>query len=231
MNSAGVSRAVLVQHLGEFDNSYLQQVARDDPERLAAVCLVDHRSPSAASDNSRWAKTRTFRGVRFPMEVCAVAPELFATAVELELIAVLFLPDGLSDERTVDALDRLLENHRGARGVITHLGNPSVADGPEFTRHVAALAQLARHPGAFLQLSGMKMFCPYPHMELQPVVSAGYDAFGPARILWGSNYPVVGDASAYRDDLALLTGGKLPLPAEAIPAIAGENALRLWFSP
>ncbi|HUE16056.1 MAG TPA: hypothetical protein VMR25_17935, partial [Planctomycetaceae bacterium] len=37
MAAAGVSRAVLVQHLGEFDNSYIGPVVQSDPQHLAGV--------------------------------------------------------------------------------------------------------------------------------------------------------------------------------------------------
>ena len=52
MRSGGVARAVLVQHLGEYDNRYLQDVVAADPDHLAGVCMVDHQLPAA----SRWTK-------------------------------------------------------------------------------------------------------------------------------------------------------------------------------
>ena len=42
MESAGVSRVVIVQHLGEFDNSYIGDIVEAHPEKYAGVCLVDH---------------------------------------------------------------------------------------------------------------------------------------------------------------------------------------------
>ena len=50
MRSAGVGRAVLCQHLGEYDNEYLAQVVATYPATFAAVCLVNPMSPSAAAD-------------------------------------------------------------------------------------------------------------------------------------------------------------------------------------
>jgi L-fuconolactonase len=76
----------------------------------------------------------------------------------------------------------------------------------------------------------MKMFCPHPHQALWPLVGDAFTHFGPNRIAWGSNYPVVGTKDDYSADLHLLLDGKLPIPKEAIPKIAGENAQRLWFN-
>ena len=40
MSEHGVSRAVLVQHLGEYDNSYIENVVARDPDRFAGVFLI-----------------------------------------------------------------------------------------------------------------------------------------------------------------------------------------------
>ena len=65
---------------------------------------------------------------------------------------------------------------------------------------------------------------------LYPLIADSFTHFGPKRMLWGSNYPVVGTKDDYEADLHLLLDGKLPIPPDAIPKIAGENAQRLWFN-
>jgi predicted TIM-barrel fold metal-dependent hydrolase len=90
--------------------------------------------------------------------------------------------------------------------------------------------ELAQFSNVYLQLSGMKMFCPYPHEPLYPLIAQAVDAFGVNRILWGSNYPVGGPQEDYAADLRLLLDGRLPVPGEAIAKVAGENAKRLWFN-
>src|SRR4051812_46377777 len=80
MASAGVERAVLVQHMGEFDNSYIGSAVDSDPEHLAGVLLVDHKNPDAIAELERWTVTKRFRGIRMPDEAIAANPELFAAA-------------------------------------------------------------------------------------------------------------------------------------------------------
>jgi L-fuconolactonase len=75
----------------------------------------------------------------------------------------------------------------------------------------------------------MKMFCPPPHEPLHPLIERVVAAFGASRIVWGSNYPVVGSQDDYVVDLRLLLDGRLSLPHDAISQIVGENARRLWF--
>ncbi len=226
MASAGVGRAVLVQHLGEFDNSYIAGCVASAPDRLAGVCLVDHTLPDAVSQLEKLANSGCFRGVRFPVQVLIDAPDLFDTAAKLGLVLVLYAPDGMG--YVVESLNRFLDLHPGARVVLTHLGTPRMEEAPEFAGARRAF-RLARHPGVYWQLSGMKMYCPWPHEPLHPLIADAFSAFGPERILWGSNYPVVGSELDYGRDLELLTQERLPIPPDAIPAIAGGNAKRLWF--
>jgi predicted TIM-barrel fold metal-dependent hydrolase len=227
MAAAGVSRAVLVQHLGEFDNSYIGSVVAADPEHFAGVLLVDHRAADVAFDAlDRWVATRNFRGLRLTAEALLANPSLFWLNSDAELIVVLYAPQGIRP--ILPQLQEELECAPSTRLVITHLGNPALI-GSKLDASASALFELARFPNVHLQLSGMKMFCPYPHEPLYPFIEQAMVAFGPNRILWGSNYPVVGSLDDYVADLRLLLDGCLPVPADAIARIAGENARRLWF--
>jgi L-fuconolactonase len=115
------------------------------------------------------------------------------------------------------------------RLVITHLGNPSFEKG-EVAESARDVFRLAKFANIFLQISGMAQFCPFPHDDLRPLIADSFTHFGPTRLLWGSNFPVVGSKEEYAADLRLLLDGKLPIPTEAIPKVAGENAQRLWFN-
>lgn len=227
MAAAGVSRAVLVQHLGEFDNSYIGSVVESDPEHFAGVMLVDHRAADAADALERWAAGGHFQGIRLTAEAIGESPKLLSLAADLSLAIVLYAPEGIRP--AVPILEKELETAPFTRLVITHLGNPSVSKGvvADSARDVFRLARFAN---AYLQVSGMKMFDPYPHEALYPLIADAYTHFGPGRLLWGSNYPVVGSQADYEADLRLLLDGQLPIPAESIPKLAGENAARLWFN-
>ncbi|HWB13146.1 MAG TPA: amidohydrolase family protein [Pirellulales bacterium] len=226
MAAAGVSRAVLVQHLGEFDNSYLGRVAATRPERFAAVCLVDHQPADCVATLRRWVESGCFKGIRLTSEAIAARPQLADAAVEFGLTLMLYVPGGIAP--VADALERLLNRHPEARLVLSHLAQPDPAESPRFAKWGDTL-RLAAHPGVYLQLSGMKMFCPWPHEPLYPLIGQAVERFGTARLYWGSNFPVVGKTDDYLNDLSLLLDGRLPIAAEDIPAVAGGNAKRLWF--
>ena len=226
MDSAGVERAVLVQHMGEFDNSYIGQVVADDPLHLAGVCLVNHESPTCVDDLRGLKAGGHFSGVRLTTGVLSGTPHLFKAAAQLDMTIVLYAERGIAAH--VDILAAFLDRHPQACIVLTHLGLPEIADGPQFEAYQRVF-ELAQFPEVYYQISGMKMLCPYPHKPLHGLIEQAVEHFSPDRLCWGSNYPVVGDEQDYQRNLHLLLDGRLPVPADAIPAIAGRTAHRLWF--
>jgi L-fuconolactonase len=175
----------------------------------------------------RWMTSGHFQGIRLTAEAIVQSPALLSTAANLGLVIVLYAPDGIRP--IIQPLEKELQTAPFTRLVVTHLGNPKLEHG-DVTESAREVFRLAKFANVYIQLSGMKMFCPFPHEPLYPLVADAFTHFGPGRLLWGSNYPVVGTPADYLSDLRLLLDGKLPVPPEAIPKIAGENAQRLWFN-
>ena len=70
MRGAGVERAVLCQHLGEYDNSYLAGVVSRHPQTFAAVCLVDPTGADASTELAKWHATESaFRAAHLAIQV------------------------------------------------------------------------------------------------------------------------------------------------------------------
>lgn len=224
MGAAGVGRAVLCQHLGEYDNSYLAGVVAERPSTFAAVCLVDPTSPAALADLERWHATGRFRGVRLYAGWLADHELLYARAVELGLNLVIYASEGMPAAAPV--IRQFHRSHPSARIIITHLGNPSVRDGRPADQELLALADC---DGVFVQLSGLSMFCPYPHAELDELIRSTIRAFGSERMCWGSNYPVCGGAAEYARDLQHVRDGAWGLTSAEVREMTERTAARLWF--
>jgi L-fuconolactonase len=110
------------------------------------------------------------------------------------------------------------------------VGHPDPALGPHdpaFRR----LLELANHPRVFVKISGCHHFSrvAFPFDDCGPLIAAVYDVFGPARLVWGSDFPHVEAACGY--------GPGVQLPARALPRwtdadreqVMGGNALRLYW--
>ena len=102
MSETGVECAVLCQHLGQFDNSYLASLLRVEPDRFAGVALVDHRVPG-------WHETLAdvprlgFRGIRVTSEALRENPGLSQAAAAAGLHQILYAPEGIATRRSKTA--------------------------------------------------------------------------------------------------------------------------------
>lgn len=100
-------------------------------------------------------------------------------------------------------LDDAIELAAGApdtRLVLDHLGKPDIAGGGHDDWH-AGFRELAAHDNVWCKLSGLVTeadAASWTVDDLRPVVDAALAAFGPPRLLWGSDWPVVTLAATHR---------------------------------
>lgn len=224
MRRVGIDKAVLAQHLGQFDNSYIESCVRSSPETLTGVAMIDATAGSAPAALAVVVGSGSFRGLRMTGEMLVAAPAIASAAVEAGLHLVLYCPDGA--QAIAEVLPRLSAGP--GRIVITHLGSPQVADGV-MTRGPEIL-ELASDPRVLVTLSGAAMACAAPHEPLQLLVRSVVSEFGSDRVMWASNFPVTGDAAAVAADLALVQDNVWGLDPSDIEDIVGGVANRLWFA-
>ena len=225
MAEAEVERAVLCQHLGEYNNDYLATVVGEHPGRFSAVCLVDPTSPDWRHELRRLHAGGSFRGLRIATDTLDENFEFAVEAVALGLTLVVYSPEGIAG--ALAPIRRLTRERPDGALVITHLGCPRV----ENDRLVAGreILDLAAEPGVFVTLSGQSMFCDYPYTALDEFVAEVIGTFGTGRVMWGSNYPVSGDSLEYRRDLELVRSGGWGLDPLGVNQITNETAQRLWL--
>lgn len=227
MKKAQVDKAVLVQHLAEYDNSYIGDIVSKRPGHFAGVFQVDSESQQAISDLRQLADSGVFKGIRFTIETLQTRKDLWEAAVDLNLIIVLYAPDGMRYH--IEGLNTFLEANPSSKIVITHLGNPDIYESSDLKLYREVLT-LSNHNGVYFQISGLKMFCPYPHMAFRPLIEEAFDTFDNSRIVWGSNYPVIGTHDDYTKDIELYIKNIIPIPESCINGFLGDNSNSLWFS-
>lgn len=225
LNSCGVHRAVLVQHMGEFDNAYLQKAVASAPQRFAGVCLVDTTDPQCLEKLGLWHRTGCFQGLRIYVDALRSNEDLCRRAHELGMRIVVYDDQPLL--RKINLIEDFLARHPQATLVLSHLARPDMNSLPDFLDHQQVL-DLGRYPNVFYQLSGMHMISEYPYRELWDFIRRSLAAFGPQRVYWGSNFPVVGDREAYRRELEFIKD-VFPVPESARPWLLGGTALKLWW--
>jgi predicted TIM-barrel fold metal-dependent hydrolase len=125
----------------------------------------------------------------------------FSLAAELDMPVCLLIAGALEHvSRVADEFSRTIL-------VIDHLGllpfNFPIAD-PE--SEVPLLLGLARFPNVVVKMSGMISWSnePYPFRDLWPLVRSVFDAFGPERVMWGSDFTIHQPRRNYADALHFL---------------------------
>lgn len=213
------------------ETRWLLDIARQEPLVLGVVGWVDFDDPAAPE---------LLPGVAADGLV-AVRPMLQDIADPAWMLNGRFdrLYDRLSASDIVfDALVRplhlrvvemLARRHPGLPIVLDHLGKPDIA-GRAWQPWADDIAALAALPNVFCKLSGLTtQSAPADdHRLLAPYVAHALSCFTPARLIWGSDWPVVTTrttVAAWHDmTLEMLA----PLDRVARDAIHGGNAARIY---
>jgi len=229
LRSAGIDGVVLVQAAPTLaETRYLLELAETRGYVEGVVGWVDFSRPR---DLEELAGEPLLVGLR-PM-LQDLEPVEWILGVErhstLKMLSSLDIPfEALVRPAHLPVLCRLLDRHPRLRLMIDHAAKPNVA-GPlaDWRRDLALLAQHAR---VFCKLSGLVTEAPAstPRAALTPIVDTLLETFGPERLIWGSDWPVVTLRMEYTTwhewSLALLD----PLAPADRAAIFGGNARRFY---
>jgi L-fuconolactonase len=221
MNLNGVQKTMLIQHAGNYHNRYIIECVKRFPGRFGAVIWVDVEKPDAPDTLERLSKEEGVVGVRLHPTERSPGPDLLAIwrkAAELGLPVSCF---ARSAEHVADPeFQKIVEELPGMTLILEHLAGAYRPLSPEsvtplYNWYKAALI-LSRFPNTYIKFGGLGEFCIRPRPlaaqfgfeEVPPLMDMAYQAFGPRRMMWGSDYPPVGGREGYRNSLQ----GVLELP-------------------
>jgi L-fuconolactonase len=233
----GVAKTVLVQAADSTaETDFMLGLAREHAFVAGVVGWVDLTRADAAATLARWAAEPLFKGVR-PMLQDLPAADWIATAPHAAAVQAL-LSHGLRFDALVqpwhlEHLLRFVQRWPDLPVVIDHGAKPQLgagwsADWADAWRR--GIAALAAWPNVCCKLSGLLTEAPAGAglAELQPVWDTLLERFGPQRLIWGSDWPVLNLAADYGRWVALsesLVGG---LSAAEQRAIWHDNAVRFY---
>ena len=97
-----------------------------------------------------------------------------------------------------ERVPELVQRHPRLPIVIDHAAKPAIARG-EFAPWARDIALAARETGVFCKLSGLATEASpgWNDEEMRPYVEHLLSCFGPERLMWGSDWPVVELAGSY----------------------------------
>ena len=139
--------------------------------------------------------------------------------------------DALVLPRHLPRLLRLIDGHPDVQFVLDHCAKPRLATGEMADWH-RDVALLAERPNIVCKLSGLatEAAVGWQITDLRKAVDHVVACFGPHRLLWGSDWPVVNLAGGYEKWFAAAETLLANLSADEKAAIFGGNAARIYLS-
>jgi L-fuconolactonase len=198
----GVEATVIIQAAPtEAETLYLLELANRWPIARAVVGWVDLASGKAARSLEQLARNPLLRGVR-PMIQDEPDPEWMlqhAVGGSLQALQRCGLTfDALVQPRHLQALKRLVDRHPDLPVVVDHGGKPAIAVGG-YRSWADDIRALSERPQVMCKLSGLltEAGTRTADADLRLYVEHLIECFGPARLMWGSDWPVLTAAGDY----------------------------------
>lgn len=234
LTETGVDATILVQAAPTPEETdYMLGIARQTQWVLGVVGWIDLEAANATEEIRRRAGDPLFLGLR-PMLQDLSDPDWILRpnlAPALETIAAAGLVfDALILSHQIAAITELAARHPQLSIVLDHAAKPHLGDADAMAKWAPAMEALARRSNVTCKVSGLLT-------ELRPggsrddvarAIGVLFDLFGPQRLLWGSDWPVLTLAWDYRGWFELAREAIGAKDAGAVPAVMGGNARRIY---
>ena len=233
MKAHGVAKTVIIQVIHyRYDNSYLVDVLKRYPDHFQGVCRVDPLDPAAPDHLSRLVREQGFRGVRLSPAGNAAGdwfqgplmPPLWKRCQELKVPMTVLAPI-----TRMPGVGILLERLPDLTVVIDHMADCPVDQPAELEKLIA----LRRYPKVFVKISHTWSISrqPYPYLDAQEHVKRLYAAFGPRRLMWGTDWPIVEGTASYSKALSVVRDDMQFLNEDDKRWILSQTVERVWPFP
>lgn len=201
--SVVVTRAPSVE-----ETRWLLGLAAEHDFIRAVVGWADLADPRVGEVLDEYQRHPKFRGLCYAFE-----GELPPGLVELER-------RGLTLDVSAGFTPAMADRFPGLNVVIDHVG----------TGRGSAPSSLARYPNVFAKISGLITHAPtrWKAAEFQPAVRAALAAFGPQRVMYGSDWPSYLPVGTWKEALAAFTQAIGPQSMETREHLLGGTARRFY---
>lgn len=240
LDAAGIDCTILVQAAEtEEETQWLLDLVRDVDYIAGVVGWVDFdTSPEVFNQRIDYFRANPkFAGVRPMLQDLADERYILRPRVleNLKTVASLDLPfDVLIYPKHLPHIYEMLQQVPGLRAVIDHLAKPEIRN-HAIEPWLSWMQKIGGFPNVWCKLSGMVTEADHKNWkqaDLEPYVYGILNAFGPGRLMYGSDWPVCLQAATYLRVYKLLRDilGELPesLSDAQQEAIFGGNAAKFY---
>ena len=234
LESIGFDGCLAVQALQNLEETrWLLELAERHPFIKGVVGWVDLRSEQLPAQLESFQENPKLAGVRHvvhdePDDDFMLRPEFRRGISQLRDFDLTY--DLLLFPKHLAVAAKLVEEFPQQRFVLDHIAKPRIAEGL-ISPWQEDLHQLAKFPNVFCKLSGMvtearwKQWQPGEFRRYMDVV---FEAFGPSRLMIGSDWPVCILSGQYEPAMKIVIDYVQKFPVEAQAAVLGKNCARFY---
>jgi L-fuconolactonase len=200
--AARIEGTILVQAAPtEAETMFLLEIAGAAQLVRGVVGWTDFDSADAAARIEALAARKLLVGLRPMVQDIADDDWLLRPVLAPQLDAMAkagLVFDALAKPRHLPRLLHVIDRHPDLTFVLDHGGKPDLASG-EIAAWQDDITQLAERPNIVCKLSGLVTEARHDWQiaDLRPAVDHVRACFGPLRLMWGSDWPVVDLAGGY----------------------------------
>jgi len=204
---SGITETVVVEASAWVeDNQWLLDMARDHPCLVGVVGRLPIGEDGCTKLIDRFAANPKFRGVRVGGDSVVKGLESADFMRDLERLAFHGLVPDINGGPALDAADRLAARLPEMRVILEHMAGAGIVGEAPAPAWVEGLARAAARPNVWLKVSNLvesaahsagKKRAPVDPAFYRPWLDAAWNAFGPDRLIYGSNWPVCEWAADY----------------------------------
>ena len=232
----GVQGGVLVQAAptGQ-ETAFLLRQAQDNPGVLGVVGWIDMLAPDAVDQVAQCAAQPLLKGLRPMLQDLSDPDWILQPAIQPVLSAMAqsgLVFDALIKTVHIPRILKLTQAHPDLKVVVDHGAKP-VIEALAMDAWAQAMTELARetHPDRVVcKMSGLWTEAPkgQPVEAVRPWCEALLAIWGPQRLLWGSDWPVLELSGTYGAWRKLTLEVLSKLSADEKNAVLGDNARRIY---
>ena len=234
MQEAGVEGAVAVQARQTVEETrWLLQQAKSCEAIRGVVGWAPIAGPDFAAVMEEFADSEKLRGLRHvlqsePDENYMLRPDFNAGIARLPQLGLVY--DVLIYERQLPQTIEFVDRHPQQAFVLDHIGKPRIADGA-LGPWRQQIMELAKRQHVCCKISGLVTeanWATWTPETLKPYLDTVVEAFGPHKLMAGSDWPVCLVASGYGRWFDVLRTYFAEFSEAERAAIFGETAMRVY---
>jgi L-fuconolactonase len=234
VSAAGIDGVVSVQARQSLEETrWLLQLAAEDAFIRGIVGWVPLAGPQLSRHLEEFGQYRKLKGIRHFIQAEPddefLARDDFNLGIR-ELCHHSLAFDILVTERQMPLVTRFVDRHPRQTFVLDHLGKPRIRERivEPWRQHIF---ELGRRPNVTCKMSGLVTeadLSAWRPADLQPYVEIALEAFGPERLMFGSDWPVCLLATSYNEWQHVLAGMLSALSEDERGWIWGRTATRVY---